>query len=104
MGRTTRRRHEPCRSQQFVLLFADRMLRNLGALIHRFEQLMRAIFLRSSLISTTASAENSESLRLNTSRPSELWGSSEMVGTFRKWSYALAHAHSLKFELDFKTK
>src|SRR6266403_163458 len=34
------------------------MLRNLGTPIHCFEQLMRAIFLRSSLITTTASAQN----------------------------------------------
>jgi hypothetical protein len=31
-------------------------------------------------------------------------GSSEMEGAFRKWSYALAHAHSLKFESDLKKK
>src|SRR6266403_2805211 len=50
MGRTTWRWHEPCRTQQFALLFAERMLRNLGASVHCFGQLMRAIFLRSSLI------------------------------------------------------
>jgi hypothetical protein len=34
------------------------MLRNLGAPIHCFEQLMRAFFLRSSLITTTESAHD----------------------------------------------
>jgi hypothetical protein len=58
-ARTTWRWHEPCRTQQFALRFADRMLRNLGAPIHCFEQLMRAIFLRSSLITTTASTQSS---------------------------------------------
>jgi hypothetical protein len=58
MLRTTWRWHEPCRSQKFALLFADRMLRNLGTSIHCFEQLSRASFLRSSLITTTASAQN----------------------------------------------
>jgi hypothetical protein len=38
----------------------------------------------------------------DTSRPSDLWGRAGMEGAFRKRSYALAHAHSLKFELDFK--
>ena len=38
----------------------------------------------------------------STSRPGEIWGRSETGGTCCKRSYALAHAHSLKFELDFK--
>jgi hypothetical protein len=39
-----------------------------------------------------------------TSRPGDLWGRSETVGTLRKRSYALAHAHWIRFELDFKKK
>jgi hypothetical protein len=31
-------------------------------------------------------------------RPSELWGRSDSEGALRKRSYALAHAHSLRFE------
>ena len=59
MGSATQRWHEPCRTQQFALRFADRMLRNLGTPIHCFGQLSRAIFLRSSLTTTTPSAEKS---------------------------------------------
>jgi hypothetical protein len=44
-------------SRQAALLFADRMLRNLGTPIQCFGQLMRAIFLGSSLITTTARGE-----------------------------------------------
>jgi hypothetical protein len=36
------------------------------------------------------------------SRPTEIWGSSEMAGTFRRWSDALAHAHLLEFASDLK--
>jgi hypothetical protein len=36
--------------------------------------------------------------------PGVIWGRSEMEGTWRKRSCALAHAHSLTFELDFKNK
>jgi hypothetical protein len=95
--------HKPCRSPQFALLFAKRMLRNLGAPIHCFEQSMRAIFLGSSL--TTIDCERTEFNAieiLSASRLGEIWGRSETEGTFRKWSYALAHAHSLEIELDFK--
>src|SRR5439155_18181995 len=60
--------HERCRTQQFAVRFADRMLRNLGAPIHCFGQLMGAIFLRSSLTTMTASARNSASSRLNIRR------------------------------------
>ena len=37
--------------------------------------------------------------------PNELWGHSETEGTCRQRSYALAHAHLLKFQnLDSKNK
>jgi len=55
-GRTTRRRHEPCRIQQFALPRADRFLWNLGAPVHCFVQPMRVVFRRSSLITTAATA------------------------------------------------
>src|SRR5258705_5556042 len=56
-GVATSRWHEPCRTQQFALRFAHRMLRNLGAPIHCFEQLMRAFFLRSSLTTRKVNAQ-----------------------------------------------
>src|SRR5258706_4771763 len=95
MRRTTWRGHEPCRSPQFALLFADRMLRNLRAPIHCFEQLMRAIFLRSSLITMTASASNFSIIEIRyISRPSDLWGHSETEGTMCKRSRALGGVDS----------
>jgi hypothetical protein len=36
------------------------------------------------------------------SRPGEIWGRSEMEGTLRKTPYALAHAHSRRFEANSK--
>jgi hypothetical protein len=72
--RTTRRWHEPCRSQKFAVLFADRMLRNLGTSIHCFGQLMRAIFLRSSLITTTESAQSLAPSRFDEPRGTVRYG------------------------------
>ena len=84
---------------------AHRMLRNLGAPIHCFGQLLRALFRE--IVVNNHDGERSEFRIIETqytSRPGDLWGASEMEGTFREWSYALAHAHSLKFEFDFKKK
>jgi len=78
--------------------FADRMLRNLGAAIHCFEQLMHAIFLGSSLTTIDCKRSEFKTIKIRDARQSELWGRSEMEGTWSKRSYALAHAHSLKFE------
>jgi hypothetical protein len=78
------------------------MLWNLGAPIHCFGQLVRAIFLRSSLINDCECSELRIIEAHYASRPDDLWGRPEKGGTFRKRSHALAHAHSLTFELDFK--
>jgi hypothetical protein len=72
--RATWRRHEPCRSQQFVLLFADRMLRNLGTPIHCFGQLMRAIFLRPSLTTMIPSAQGLAPSRFDLRRGQARYG------------------------------
>jgi Transposase IS116/IS110/IS902 family len=48
--------------------------RNLGASIHCFGQLMRAIFLRSSLITTTASAQNFAPSRFDLRRGQARYG------------------------------
>src|SRR6266404_8946761 len=102
MGRTTWRWHEPCRTQQFALLFAERMLRNLGASIHCFEQFLRATFLRSSLIATLRVRRIQRHRDSRCGAAQRDMASSRNGGTFRKRSYALAHAHSPKFELDFE--
>jgi hypothetical protein len=73
-GRATRRWHEPCRTRQFALRFADRMLRNLGAPIHCFGQFMRASFLRSSLITPTKSAQNLAPSRFDEPRGTVRYG------------------------------
>lgn len=62
------------RTQQFGLRFADRMLRNLGTPIHCFEQLSRASFLRSSLTSTTPSAQDLAPSRFDLRRGQARYG------------------------------
>jgi uncharacterized protein YjlB len=84
MARTTRRWHEPCRTRQFALLFADQMLRNLGSPIHCFGQLMRAIFLRSSLMNDCEHSELRIIETQYTSRPGDLWGRPEMGAPSQK--------------------
>ena len=60
---------------------------------------MRAIFLGSSLITTTASAQNSAPSTFDIHRgPIELGGRSETQGTLRKALSAPARAHSREFE------
>jgi hypothetical protein len=65
--RTTRRWHEPCRSQKFAVLFADRMLRNLGTSIH----CLCAIFLR---LTTTESAQSLAPSRFDEPRGTVRYG------------------------------
>src|SRR5713101_5617363 len=61
-------------TQQFALLFAYRILWNLGVPIHCFGQLIRAIFLRSSLTTTTANAQNAAPSTFNGSRGRASYG------------------------------
>jgi hypothetical protein len=104
-GRTTWRWHEPCRTQQFALLFADRMLRNLGAPIHCFGQLMRANFLRSSLITTTASDQNFAPSRFDKPRgPVRYGGHPATEGRSCNRSHAQALAPLSKFEIPIPKK
>src|SRR5580658_5422417 len=79
----------PAGQDNFALLFVDRMLRNLGTPIHCFKQLMRAIFLRSSLITRAASTQNLAPSRFATLRPRRAMGS-------WKWRAPCAKGHMMR--------
>ena len=59
------------------------------------DKLMRAIFLRSSLINDCECSELRIIEAHYASRPDDLWGRPEKGGTFRKRSHALTHLNTL---------
>jgi len=87
MGRTTRRRHDPCGSQQSALLFADRVLWNLGMHVHRFARPALPVdVVNESLTEPETSLERAHSCQ----RPVAPWSGSRRRQALSEMRYGVA--------------